>query len=327
MEELRLYTDGSNQSPWCNYSKRSMATQLHDKQLYHRWGQRKLLMSEIQFLTNYKVKIVIYAGSACGIHIIYLAAALFPNIVFYLIDPSLFDRGLTKLPNVILQSTFFTDSCIEIILKLCKERGINPSLDIGFISDIRSDTAVPEKKNSGAQQHVEDGVLADMHMQANWVKLLKPKYAMLKFRLPYIVGMSELVETQNYVEYLDGLIWTQIYSPEQSSESRLVVTYDPAIDGYPTKIYDCKLYENQLYYFNRYSRVRRTEIPDKLFKQIKKFNSNSIMLKRAEIAIECQIWKEYLLSKNIEPSDDNIAQLINDTTYSLFESYLTANTK
>ena len=52
-------------------------------------GQRKLLLSEIQFLSNTKNKYVVYAGSAPGNHIYYLSN-LFPDKKFILIDPNPF---------------------------------------------------------------------------------------------------------------------------------------------------------------------------------------------------------------------------------------------
>jgi hypothetical protein len=333
MEDLRLYTSGPKCSsdpkcsPWCEYSRRSLVTKMHDLKLYNRFGQRKLLISEVQFLTHFLVKFIIYAGSACGIHIKYLSA-LFPNVTFYLIDPSPFDRDLTELPNVILQATLFTNECIDVINKELLEWGINPSQEVGFISDIRSESAVPEKKNSQGQQNVEDGVLSDMNMQMEWIRRLRPKHAMLKFRLPYIVGMEEYVETQNHVRYLDGIILKQIYSPEQSSESRLIVTYNEILakadpeNPYPMVTYDCRLYENQMYFYNRFLRIRRAHIPDEIYDNIEKFKPNKVILRRGEIALECEVWKEYLVSRAINPSPENIVRLINDATKSIFESYL-----
>lgn len=56
------------------------------------WGQRKLLLSEIEFLTLYSEPgiTVVYAGAAPGTHIGYLSR-LFPEVSrFVLVDPSPF---------------------------------------------------------------------------------------------------------------------------------------------------------------------------------------------------------------------------------------------
>lgn len=322
MDELTLCMEGENMSPWCTYTRRTMATKLYDSKFYNRWGQRKLLMTEVAFLTHYNCSIIIYAGSACGIHIKFLAS-LYPEKTFYLIDPAPFDRDLTLMPNIILQSTFFTDECVDEILKVFEENDIDVSKEVGFISDIRSDNATPSKKNIKGEQRVEDGVLNDMNMQMGWVEKLKPAHCMLKFRLPYVRGMSENVEVKNTIDYLDGKIMMQLYSPEQSSETRLIASYDPNNKNNPYKKrkYDCELYENQLYYYNRYTRIRRYDIPDDIYKKVFKFKSHAEIPKRAELGIECQLWREYLRSKNIPDTNNNVLKLINDATLSIFESY------
>ncbi len=315
MEALRLPENG----PWCEYAPRGLATKLHDQELYNQFGQRKLLMSEVQFLTHFNVRFIVYAGAASGIHIKYLSA-LFPSVTFYLVDPAPFDRDLSLLPNVVLEPGLFTNDTVAALLETFREYEINPREDVGFISDIRSQSAVPDK-TVNQYQKVEDGILSDMDMQMEWVLKLEPKHAMLKFRLPYIAGMDEYVDVKRTVEYLDGIILRQIYSPCQSSETRLIVSRQAS--GYPMRTYDCKLYENQLYYYNRYERVRRVELDDAIFNGIKKFKAGSIVLRRAELAIECEIWREYLEFRKLSATPDNIVRLINDATYSIFESYIT----
>ena len=61
------------------------------KKLAAHWGQRKLFLSELYFLTKYAglSKNVIYAGAAPGKHTKYLAT-LFPEHKFILVDPSPF---------------------------------------------------------------------------------------------------------------------------------------------------------------------------------------------------------------------------------------------
>ena len=65
-------------------------------------GQRKLFLTEIQYLTNYFIKYpeqmkktvyVVYAGAAPGHHT-YLLSSFFPNVVFILVDPNKFQLRL-----------------------------------------------------------------------------------------------------------------------------------------------------------------------------------------------------------------------------------------
>lgn len=67
------------------------------------WGQRKLLLSEIEFLTEHANEhtIVIYAGAAPGTHIQYLSRELFPKIKFVLVDPSPFSIRETEKIEII----------------------------------------------------------------------------------------------------------------------------------------------------------------------------------------------------------------------------------
>ena len=57
------------------------------------WGQRKLLMSEIEFLLSTLPKsqqcVVVYAGAAPGTHVRILAD-MFPSHLFVLVDPAPF---------------------------------------------------------------------------------------------------------------------------------------------------------------------------------------------------------------------------------------------
>ena len=64
------------------------------------WGQRKLLMSEVMFLTTaletpLDELIMVYAGAAHGGHILFLVK-LFPNLYFDLYDPAPFNAKLVE---------------------------------------------------------------------------------------------------------------------------------------------------------------------------------------------------------------------------------------
>ena len=92
-------------------------------------GQRKLLTSEIEFLSLYcnPGDHVVYAGAAPGTHINFLSEMLFPSLTFDLVDPAKFDA--TETDRIRIFREFFNDA---IASKYC-----GGNQDVIFISDIR----------------------------------------------------------------------------------------------------------------------------------------------------------------------------------------------
>jgi ubiquinone/menaquinone biosynthesis C-methylase UbiE len=205
------------------------------------WGQRKLLLGEIEFLTIFMNKnvannvYVVYAGSAPGTHIIYLAQ-LFPMINFELYDPRAFDTRLSGNSKIKTYQQYFTDDVARKWVSTDKQH-----LDktILFISDIRTgchDTMTPAE--------VEEHVKTDHEWQKQWYSIMKPKMAMFKFRLPW---------DDNTTTYLAGDIHIQAYPPVTSTETRLIV-YDDT-----TKQYDNRAYEERMFHFNLRTRALEYE--------------------------------------------------------------------
>lgn len=203
--------------------------QLHDKgildyssgmrmpKISAHFGQRKLFLSELHFLTQYLRTrtsnlplLVVYPGAAPSKHTGYLAQ-LFPEVTFILIDPTRFgikragsniaivdltptkDMGANgdavavdwnpiidkiKLKSIIYTiNAMFTDDMSVAI----KER-FTGLADLLLISDIRTNTArgIPDDLDTCwnlAQQYL-------------WVKILEPSGYLLKFRYPYFVNTS-----------------------------------------------------------------------------------------------------------------------------------------
>lgn len=203
-----------------------------DKTVLH-WGQRKLLMSEIEFLTEYSKPndTVLYAGSACGTHLTYLNK-LFPTLKYVLVDPAKFNKKLFSLKNFTIRNEYFTED-------LAKEYA-NHKNDLLFISDIRR---TPE----------EEIVREDMEWQQNWVEIMKPRWSMLKFRLPWSYSPADYTKTTNY---LDGKVYIQVWSPISSTETRLVIK--KGAKRVEWKNYD---YERQMFYFNLITRAQYYEHP------------------------------------------------------------------
>ena len=207
-------------------------------------GQRKLLLTEIYFLTNFAKnnnnEVLVYAGSAPGNHFP-LIIKLFPNInQFILIDPAKFDKRLVmkaeKSKNIKIRREFFVDKTAEELgKKISKE-----NKDILFLSDIRLDDD-------------EDSIKQDMENQFKWSKTMNAKVSMMKFRLPYESDANSISV------HPEGKILIQPWAAATSTETRLI--YNPKARK---RKYKDKLYEDQMFWHNRRGRPSCYKTPDKL---------------------------------------------------------------
>lgn len=179
-----------------------------------KWGQRKLLLSEIQFLTHFwDVKqvpqpVIVYAGAAPGTHIPFLSC-LFPEITFHLYDPRAFNIAATD--KIVIHQELFGDAQKYFWTTQQMENE-----NVFLISDIRTG----DLKVDTDPQVYESKIWNDMLLQQDWVRTIQPVSALLKFRLPY--GQGRRGERQATVDYLDGRLFTQCFSGSTSSETRLV---------------------------------------------------------------------------------------------------------
>ena len=191
------------------------------------WGQRKLLLSEIEFLllANEPTAVVIYAGAAPGTHVKILEE-LFPENHFVLVDPANFTVRESR--SITLINKLFTNKLAKTL------RRKYPNSPILFISDVRSgDQGLDD--DAAMQAKVE----SDMNQQAEWHEILEAEKSMLKFRLPYTPGRTR---------YLDGDIRLPIWGPI-TTECRLIVNRDAR-----WRMYDHKKHEEQLFFFNTVAR-------------------------------------------------------------------------
>jgi cap2 methyltransferase len=216
------------------------------------WGQRKLLMSEIEFLTLMENSVlqnavVVYAGAAPGTHIPYLMN-LFPGVLFVLVDPRRFCPTLTSMARncdatVQIKKEFFTDDMATALKKQYAGKRIL------FVSDIR--TADTKSQNAA---RIEIAVKKDMDDQMRWHQLLGAYRSMLKFRLQWDVPGTRY---KPVTKYLDGDIYLPVWGPQTTTECRLITK--PGAGqvvnrrGQPTglRVYNNKKYEDQLFYHNR----------------------------------------------------------------------------
>jgi cap2 methyltransferase len=142
-----------------------------------------------------------------------------------LVDPSPF--AIRTSDRVTVRQEFFSD---EIAAEFQRRD------DVLFISDIR--TADWKAMQDGA---VETAVQQDMADQRRWHDIITPRASMLKFRLPW---------DKSSTEYLDGQIQLPVWGPQTTTETRLVV------QGHTTRLYDNAKYEQQMFYFNKLTRVQ-----------------------------------------------------------------------
>ena len=199
----------------------------HEVKTVIHWGQRKLLMSEIEFLTLYSgsCRMVVYAGAAPGTHIAFLSN-MFPDLHFYCVDPAPFTvKETDKITTV---QALFT---VEMAQRLGEK---HPGML--FISDIR--TADFERDT---EKVIEAKVKRDMVMQKEWHMRMRPMRSMFKFRLPWTAGTTS---------YLDGDVYLPVWGPITTTETRLITKENTLTEVE----YDHKKYEDQLFYFNTVTR-------------------------------------------------------------------------
>ena len=223
-----------------------------------KWGQLKLLLSELQFFTLYwnpidvPNPIVVYVGAAIGTHIIGLVE-MFPTFTWHLYDKNVSTdpRGKQLYDfNPILREEKYKDKIIIFDRYFGSDDVIEyqkMNNRIFFLSDIRNikhDTSLSTEESA---KKMENLVWADMEMQQRWVSDLNPVKALLKFRLPYSNPYTlSLGKTR---KYLSGVVYLQQYTSATSTELRLV-----PYDNITQQNWDFTKVESIIFYHN--SRIR-----------------------------------------------------------------------
>jgi hypothetical protein len=225
------------------------------------WGQKKLLLSEIQFLTKVCQKLntkslkdyaVVYAGAAHGFHFPILYN-LFPELIWLLYDPARFSKEAHMHPQkekVKIFNQFFTDETIKHAKQNAENRKIL------FISDIR---LTPD----------EEAVMKDMISQARWGVDLDADYMLLKYKPPYDDENTKQYKTNTiddlqinpkYIKnpdlkadgktflYLKGDVYIQLFAHIHSVELRLMV--EKANGKYELDTINYGEIEKKMFYFN-----------------------------------------------------------------------------
>ena len=211
-----------------------------EKKAVH-WGQRKLLLSEIEFFTIYLRKnmvgpICVYAGAAAGNHIP-LLSSMFPSLTFHLYDPQKFH--IKDTPRIKIYNDYFTNEIAE---------SYKDKENVFFLSDIRTSDHITIYKESlrnvgipfddqgnaiggdsklikqakfqAAEKHSKN-IENDMELQPKWVMLMNPLHALLKFKLPWSLKNENGDPIDRKVKYLKGIVYWQQWVGPTSTENRL----------------------------------------------------------------------------------------------------------
>jgi cap2 methyltransferase len=224
------------------------------------WGQRKLLMTEILFLTRWGHlgKKVLYVGSAPGNHIPYLSY-MFPEHDFILVDPSPFQIKETKKIKII--NDYFNDAMAKSYA----------NQNVLFLSDIRT----ADFRQMGQVEN-EEFILRDNGSQIDWINIMKPLKSMVKFRCTY----ANIIDSKTLM--YKGTIFLQPWAPGNSTETRLVVD-----DSLELMKYDNLEYEEHLFYHNDVTRYEHYSQPVKGEGLDKSFDA------AAEVIILCEFLEKY----------------------------------
>lgn len=249
-------------------------------------GQRKLFLSELQYLTGVvdpsKNYLVVYAGAAPSNHTA-LLFKYFNNVKFILVDPNKFDIfkygniqpvtvktvfdivKLQTLPDISIINDLFTDDVAEGSVHIANKF----DRTLLFISDIRTSVG-------NTQSPMDIDILWNLAQQHNWMKIMRPHSSLLKFRHPFYdakdiayfnqhkanpVYTNEFAKSgidyaANYearkLKYPKGLIFVQAFAPITSAETRLLVS-DTDIDNV-VEYEPYMEYESKMFYYNAVER-------------------------------------------------------------------------
>lgn len=274
--------------------RRKYYRRTNEKKTTVTWGQRKLMLVEIEFFSIYwdREKVpypkVVYAGAAPGKHIEYLAE-LFPDFEFFLWDPQPFQLAESKKIHIF--QDYFTEETAQ--------KWTNRE-DVFFISDIRT-------ANYRVMTPVDNelAIISDLNLQKKCHNIIKPVYSLLKFRLPY-----NYPETMPTFSYFKGTLYRQPWAPQTSTETRLVPD--------PTGLYqdwDCQKYEEQLFHFNTIIREHYRYL-NPCTSTIQPLSPPELLNDYDSLA-EITILSLYCSKLNLNPTSELISQLSQNLTHSL----------
>lgn len=242
----------------------------------------KMLVNDVAFLTD-KARsgdTVIYAGGTIGAYLP-VVVGMFPTVQFLVYDGNPTSQhyqraGSEHPPNMHMKVAWFGEKeAIELTrqqtpdgrsmydpsrtllmvdtrnVTRCMqplEKQLSSAAAAACAADEETAAAAPMQPMPPNRSKVtEENVLHDMNEQEGWMHILRPRSAMLKFRLPF-EGAS------NY-SYLHGKMYLQTFAPKSTTEVRLCVDAPAnALSPYKRDLYNAQLHEECMFHHNSISR-------------------------------------------------------------------------
>lgn len=306
------------------------------------FGQRKLFLSELEYLSIIdNITYLVYAGAAAGLHL-YELTLYFPKLIIIAVDPGNFNilvrdgRGRIqshnrlKPPDILdLGKLYAKDRYIEIIQK--KQHKIYiiqdyftdelaelfKSLNPAFVSDIRTNIF-------GTTEPTDTDIVWNLAQQFNWINLMQPSSAYIKFRFPFhnveiFAAPTGITADQSAIDrakldferaktfgidfvsdynnkrltYFVGAPFVQAFAPLASTETRLYIQRDAIANKTYHNYGSISWYEDIFFYYNNIERgfiIHDNDFPDREIG----FDHCG------DCAVEAYIWKLYKQQKNSE---------------------------
>jgi hypothetical protein len=234
-----------NDAPRQGYRRRTS----EHKSVVH-WTERRLLLEAVEFLTTIKKdrlikrkkerEIVLYSGAAPGHHVNLLSAWFRSDFNFVVFDHRKFE--LTTRENLTIRQEPFTD-------KTAREY---ENKGVIFICNT---------KFADQHHYDEDGIKNDMNLQRMWCEILRPRIALLDFRVSWNKGKTE---------FFPGKLRYPIWGHPSGTDCRIEVEFplkkkkdnddgDDAMITYemPSMVmYDHSIHEERMFHFNTIARVQ-----------------------------------------------------------------------
>ncbi len=272
------------------------------------FGQRKLLLTLVQFLTLFwdpqeiPKPVVVYAGAAPGTNIA-IVSMLFPEVEFHLYDPAPFKIKPTE--KLRLYQQYFRDDDA----KKWADR-----TDVFFVSDIR--TADYTKAKNLDENEAQ--IMIDMNMQMDWFNIINPIQGQLKFRPPYTGG-----NRPPRIDYLMGYVFKQAWGPKTTTETRLVpIRGDEG--RWIIVSWSAQKYQDQMFHHNVVIREK--------YNYVNPFDNTTNPIDSPELLndwdsrTEAQIWIDYLVKRTGASNKQSLVALSRLVTKKLTEGSRYKNT-
>lgn len=205
------------------------------------WGQMKLLVRDITFLVfhwdqkQYPEAVLVVVGGAPGNHYPQLSK-MFPTLQIHIYDKSppdnwavtatdritVYNQEFTdadaeqwaQVPNVYFTSDIRSSNIQEQEMRFLAAAGISvDGNNLPIVKEPGDKVLITKALRDGAES-LERSIWADMELQQRWVRIITPRAAGLKFRLPWPDKGMDDIQT-----YLKCTIYVQPFATIRSTET------------------------------------------------------------------------------------------------------------